>query len=69
MDLVTRGGRGKERNVPIRTDKWEEGLRCLFDGLVERLRRRMAILTEDLVLGEEHALCEREERLVKIREN
>lgn len=54
MYLVTKGGR--ERDVPIGTDKWEEGLRCLFDGLVERLRRRMAILAEDLVLGEEHAL-------------
>ena len=54
---------GQEKNgmyplAPI----WEEGLRCLFDGLVERLRRQMTILTEDLDLDEEHALCEREER-------
>jgi hypothetical protein len=63
MDLVMKGGlREIEQNVPVGADKWEEGLRCLFDGLVERLRRRMAILTEDLVLGEEHPLCERDER-------
>jgi hypothetical protein len=27
----------KERNVPFGADEWEEGLHCLFDGLVERL--------------------------------
>jgi hypothetical protein len=46
-------------DVPLFADKWEEGLRGLFYGLVKRLRRRVAVLTEDLVLGKEHALCER----------
>jgi hypothetical protein len=53
---------GKTVDVPFGADKWEERLRCLFDSIVERLQRRMAILTEDLVLGEEDALCEREEK-------
>jgi hypothetical protein len=57
------GEERKLRNVPFGANKWEERLRYLFDGLVEHLRRRMAILMEDLVLGEEHALCEKTEEM------
>ena len=63
-DIVTKEGRENNVAYPL-APIWEEGLRCLFDGLIERLRRQMAILTEDLDLGEEHALCEREERRYK----
>lgn len=40
----------------VLADEGEERLGRLLDGLVERLGRRVAVLAEDLVLGEEHAL-------------
>jgi hypothetical protein len=39
----------------------EEGLRRLLDGLIERLGRRVTVLTEHLVLCEEHALWDSHE--------
>jgi hypothetical protein len=44
---------------PIGADEGEEGLCRLLDGLIEGFRGRVAILAEDLVLGKEHALCEK----------
>ena len=37
-------------------DEGEKRLRRLLDGLVERLGWGMAVLSQNLVLGEEHAL-------------
>lgn len=41
---------------PVLADEGVEGLGGLLDSLVERLRRGVAVLAEDLVLGEEKTL-------------
>jgi hypothetical protein len=46
-------------NEPLGADEWEEGLCGLLDCLVECLRGRVAVLVENLVLCEEHALCKK----------
>ena len=48
----------KEWDEPVGADEREEGLCRLLDGLVECLRGGVTVFTEDLVLGEEHALCQ-----------
>lgn len=51
------GGAGVVHVVhTVLADQGEEGLSSLLDGLVESLGWRVAVLSEDLVLGEEHSL-------------
>jgi hypothetical protein len=51
------GGAGSVHVVhAVSTDQGVEGLGSLLDGLVEGLRGAVATLTENLVLGEEHAV-------------
>jgi hypothetical protein len=51
------GGAGVVHVVhTVFADQGEEGLGSLLDGLVESLGWRVAVLSEDLVLGEEHSL-------------
>jgi hypothetical protein len=51
------GGTGVVHVVhTVFTDQGEEGLGSLLNGLVESLGGRVAVLSENLVLGEEHSL-------------
>jgi hypothetical protein len=56
----TTAGRGRASLVhpvhAVGTDQGVQALGSLLDGLVEGLARAVATLTEDLVLGEEHAV-------------
>ena len=47
---------GRRGSLPFLSNKWEKRLRGLFHGLVKRLRRSVAIPSENLVLGTEHPL-------------
>jgi hypothetical protein len=59
VDGTTSGGGGAGLVHPVHavgTDQWVQGLGSLLDGLVEGLRWAVALLTENLVLGEEHTV-------------
>jgi hypothetical protein len=61
------GGTGVVHVVhTVFTDQGEERLGSLLNGLVESLGGRVAVLSENLVLGEEHSLDTTHELIVSL---